>query len=140
LLGFMEVMTDGTGIATFSAPLSDGASDGEAITSTATSLVTDDTSEFSACVDAACLDTWTLGHTVTAMDRNSLTWLEPEDVRFAALLHGPGLLEQVDQLQRAAVHARDLEARELDTHVVDADARAGRQEATGKDERQGFHR
>ena len=81
LLGFANVSTDGTGNMSFSEILTATISDGEAITATATDPV-DNTSEFSACVLAACREIVTFGQTLLAQSRDTLVWAAPANVHF----------------------------------------------------------
>jgi hypothetical protein len=99
-LGFTLPVTDASGNASFSTTVAAPVADGEAITATATNTSTRNTSEYSACITATCLESVTFGHTITALDKGTLGWAAPEDVRYVrgelASVSSYGVLETGD--------------------------------------------
>ena len=81
MLGFTQLTTDGRGDATIDETLSAAVSDGDVVTATATDPL-GNTSEFSACVVASCVDLAVFGQPIMALDRETLVWAGAADIRF----------------------------------------------------------
>ena len=80
-LGGEEVISDASGQAALNVVLAALVSDGEQITATATDAA-GNTSEFSACVTANCLETAEFPETLEALDADTWVWATPGDVRY----------------------------------------------------------
>jgi hypothetical protein len=79
-LGFTAVTTGGGGAAGFNEVLP-GVAEGDQVTATASDPA-GNTSEFSACVSVVCSAVVPFAQTIRAVDRTSLIWDDPADVRF----------------------------------------------------------
>jgi len=81
-LTFVDVPIDAAGLGTFSVIWPTTLSLGAPVTATATDNAKDDTSEFSPCFAASTCVHVVFGHTVLAIDVNTLVWGASEDARF----------------------------------------------------------
>ena len=80
-LGSTDQTTDTAGHVSFSVVLPVAVSDAESIVATATE-VNNNTSEFGACLAAACAGLIVFAETLTAPDEDSLVWTTPVDIQF----------------------------------------------------------